>query len=65
MPRPTPGCDLPPEAMALAQRVAAWRAHTGKAMPTWAQVCEMLRDLGWTPPPAKPECRGQEGGGLD
>jgi len=66
MPRPAPG-DYPmtPEALALAQRVQTWKERTGRACPPWGVVCQMLLDLGWTPPPATPDCRGQKGGDLD
>ncbi len=64
MPRPTPGYDMTPEALALAQAVQAWKERTGRACPPWGIICQMLLDLGWTPPQA-PECAGQKAGTLD
>jgi len=44
----TLGYDVEDDALELAQAVAAWRQRTGRPCPSWTEVLEILKRLGYT-----------------
>lgn len=52
------GYDMAPEALALAQAIAAFKAATGRGFPSWSEAWTYMRPrllaLGWLPPTIKP-----------
>ncbi len=48
------GHAIPPEVIELALAVQGWKARTGRIFPTFSELVDVLKGLGWTPPARPP-----------
>jgi hypothetical protein len=45
---------MPPDAAELEATMAAYKRHSGRPFPTWCEVLEVLKGLGYAKPEARP-----------